>query len=114
MFSRNHWEVGLSATISACAAAHVTTKRGIGHRTSAVDTLTGRRVRLFHPRRDQWAEHFQWIENGEIIEGRTSIGRATVIALGLNRPLLVAARREWVCVGWHPPKVQRRVRRRPR
>ncbi len=85
-----------------------------GNRTSAIDNVTGKRVRLFHPRVDDWTDHFQWTQHGEIIEGRTPIGRATVVALGLNRPLLVAARREWIGVGWHPPKSQRRVRRRPR
>ena len=94
----------------ACARCNVLK----GTDLSGVDPDSNRIVRLFHPRRDQWPEHFHWIQNGEIIEGRTPIGRATVIALGLNRPLLVAARREWVGVGWHPPNVQRRVRRRPR
>lgn len=33
-----------------------------------------------------------------------ALGRATVNALHLNRPLLVAARRAWVKAGWHPPE----------
>ncbi len=39
-----------------------------------------------------------------VIEGLTPTGRATVIALHLNRPVLVRARQAWVKVGWHPPR----------
>jgi hypothetical protein len=48
-----------------------------------------------HPPRDRRMTH-----PGDRIVGRTPIGRATVIALRLNRPSLVAARRSWVSVGW--------------
>ena len=85
-----------------------------GTRISAIDAQTGQRVRVFHPRRDEWLQHFRWTANGELIEGLTPIGRATVLALELNRPLLVTARRAWVRVGWHPPAEARSVRRRPR
>ena len=85
-----------------------------GSRTSAFDSETDQRVRLFHPRRDKWTQHFRWTADCELIEGQTPIGRATVLALELNRPLLVTARRAWVQVGWHPPADTRRKRRRPR
>ena len=42
--------------------------------------------------------------SAEAIVGLTSTGRATVVALNLNRPSLVKARQAWVAVGWHPPK----------
>lgn len=33
-----------------------------GTQTHALDPLTGRRVRLFDPRRQKWSEHFAWSE----------------------------------------------------
>jgi hypothetical protein len=73
-------------------------------RISAFDPETKDVVPLFSPRRQVWREHFAWTEAGDRILGLTSIGRATVVALSLNRPSLIQARRLWVSVGWHPPK----------
>jgi hypothetical protein len=73
-------------------------------RIAALDPLSGEIVRLFDPRHQVWSEHFAWAENGERIIGRTPTGRATVVALNLNRPSLVRARRAWVAVDWHPPR----------
>lgn len=42
-------------------------------------------------------------DSGAIIAGLTTHGRATVIALNLNRPALVRSRRLWIRAGWHPP-----------
>jgi hypothetical protein len=75
-----------------------------GARASGPDPLTAQVVRFFDPRRQSWVDHFDWSEEGTVILGRTPCGRATVLALQLNRPMLVAARREWVSVGWHPPR----------
>ena len=72
-------------------------------RVSALDPLTGDSVPLFNPREHNWQEHFAWTPAGDRIVGRTSIGRATIIALKLNRPLVVRARRLWVRIGVHPP-----------
>ncbi|MFM8927403.1 MAG: HNH endonuclease [Rhodoluna sp.] len=69
----------------------------------AIDPLTGERVSLFHPRQQSWQHHFAWCEDGTRIEGRSAIGRATVLALQLNHPTIVVARRRWVAAGWHPP-----------
>ena len=43
--------------------------------TEAVDPLTGELVPLYHPRRDQWAEHFAWNESGTMMIGVTPTGR---------------------------------------
>lgn len=75
-----------------------------GTRTTSVDPISGREVPLFDPRRQSWNEHFGWEEAGSMIVGLTAIGRATVLALVLNRPPLVKARRRWAAVGWHPPR----------
>lgn len=73
-------------------------------RVEAPDPQTGEMAPLFHPRQQQWPEHFVWTPEGDRIFGLTPTGRATVAALQLNRDKLVEARREWVSVGWHPPK----------
>ncbi len=64
-------------------------------RVEAPDPVTGVPARLFNPREQRWVEHFAWVEGGARIAGQTPVGRATVAALHLNRPLLVQARRRW-------------------
>lgn len=73
-------------------------------RIAALDPITGDVVRLFNPRHQVWREHFAWADEGDRIIGLTPEGRATVVALNINRPALVKARQAWVSVGWHPPK----------
>jgi hypothetical protein len=68
------------------------------------DPKTGRRVRLWNPRRQKWLDHFSWSSDGSQIVGETPCGRATVTALHLNRPELLAARSLWVQVGWWPQR----------
>lgn len=70
-------------------------------RRSAVDPATGRTVPLFHPRRQLWAKHFRW--DGILPRGLTATGRATVAALQMNRPLILAIRQEEEVRGRHPP-----------
>ncbi|WP_437946418.1 HNH endonuclease [Sorangium sp. So ce296] len=71
--------------------------------TESVDPLTGEVVPLFNPRLHRWSDHFTWSVDATRVEGVTPFGRATVIALRMNRPTIVAARRRWAEVGWHPP-----------
>jgi hypothetical protein len=75
-----------------------------GAQVDALDPDTGRRVRLFNPRRQRWSEHFAWSEDGTRILGRTPCGRATVLALQLNNIIAVTVRQAWVAAGWHPPR----------
>ena len=75
-----------------------------GDRVTALDPSTGEIVRLFNPRQQLWEAHFRWADGGALVEGHTATGRATVIALHINRPALVRARRLWISVGWHPPR----------
>ncbi len=75
-----------------------------GTSTSTVDPESGEKVSLFNPRQQNWHDHFIWSEDGATITGRTANGRATVVTLKLNHPLIVAARSIWVSVGLHPPK----------
>src|SRR5438874_9752701 len=62
-----------------------------GPNLSGIDPITRKVVRLFDPRRDQWAEHFRW--EGLRLVGVTAIARATVRVLCINRSdaLLVRA-----------------------
>jgi hypothetical protein len=53
-----------------------------GPNIASLDPQTGQLVPLFHPRRDRWAEHFEW--QGMTIVGLTPIGRATVQLLAMN------------------------------
>ncbi len=73
-----------------------------GARKSAIDPQTGEQVRLFNPRQDRWDEHFVWTED-VVLTGLTQIGRVTVEALGLNRPLIQAIRHVEMELGRHPP-----------
>jgi|GEM_PF-1413981 len=43
-------------------------------------------------------------QDGTLILGLTSVGRATIDALRLNSELAVEVRRNWVLAGWHPPE----------
>jgi hypothetical protein len=51
-------------------------------RAFAIDPETDQLVPLFHPRRDDWNQHFGW--NDYRPTGRTASGRATVEALKVN------------------------------
>ena len=67
---------------------------------TAFDEQTQSTVRLFHPRRDRWSDHFTVnAETGEI-EGSTDIGRATVFRLRINSTAQVAARKQWLKLGF--------------
>lgn len=78
--------------------------RAKSDKTEVFDKETNVTVPLFHPRLHNWYEHFSWAEDGTHITGITAIGRATVSALNLNKERLIIVRRNWVAVGWHPPK----------
>jgi hypothetical protein len=68
---------------------------------TAIDPDSGEEVALFNPRTQVWAEHFRW--DGERIVPLTPTGRATVVALALNRPLILAIRQEEAARSRHPP-----------
>ena len=55
-----------------------------GPNIAGVDTETGQVIRLFHPRQDNWKDHFEWYR--AVLVGRTPIGRATVDVLSINLP----------------------------
>ena len=85
----------------ACASCNLSK----GEATSAVDSLTQTLTPLFNPRQHRWLDHFQWVEDGAIVIGTTSIGRVTVERLKMNIERIVTARRIWIKAGEHPPPV---------
>jgi len=68
-------------------------------RTEAVDPVSGVRVPLFHPRQQQWSEHFILERTTGVVQGSTPTGRATVEALGLNAAHPLATRRLLLRIG---------------
>ncbi|MEG4329298.1 HNH endonuclease, partial [Microcoleus sp. herbarium5] len=72
-------------------------------KTTAIDTQSSVEVPLFNPRQDTWNEHFIWSADGLSIVGLTTIGRATVTALVLNRERVINIRTADKAIGRHPP-----------
>lgn len=69
-------------------------------RRTATDTDTGEDVPIYSPRRQAWDEHFGW--DGVVLVGKTAVGRATIAALALNRPIALAIRAEEAAFRRHP------------
>ena len=65
------------------------------------DPRTGRIVRLFNPRRDNWQEHFRW--DGPLLVGLTPVARATIGVLEINLPRRVALRESLIEENRIPP-----------
>lgn len=74
-----------------------------GDHTHAPDPQTNRLVALFHPRQQNWSEHFDWSKDFLKIIGLTPTGRATIAALRMNRKGLIKLRRLLIAAGEHPP-----------
>jgi 5-methylcytosine-specific restriction endonuclease McrA len=72
-----------------------------GANIAGVDPDTHALTPLFHPRRDNWQEHFAW--HGPELVGRTPVGRATIAVLAINLPRRVALRRALLEEGVFPP-----------
>lgn len=70
-------------------------------RQKLIDEQTGQEVLIFNLRQQGWSEHFHW--DGVTIVGITVTGRATVVALDMNRPVMLAIRTEEIFFHRHPP-----------
>lgn len=68
--------------------------------TENEDPISGETVRLFHPRKDQWSDHFQY--DGIKIVGVTEIGRATANLLRFNEERRLRIREVERLLGWYP------------
>ena len=73
------------------------------NKLEGLDPETDVFVPLFHPRQQQWNEHFAWSEDTTWIIGQTPTGRATVRTLNLNRDSLINLRRMLHRDDKHPP-----------
>jgi hypothetical protein len=87
IIARQHRGETVSGNLAVCCGRRNLSK---GPNVAGVDPVTGEIVRLFHPRTDRWADHFEW--RGPQVHGRTAVGRTTVEVLAMNHPYRVAAR----------------------
>lgn len=70
--------------------------------TSEWDEDTQQVSQLFHPRRDQWGDHFRFDGETNLVYGTTPIGRVTVTRLKLNSGFQLRARRQWIQLETYP------------
>ena len=88
IIARKH---GGAATVENLALACFPCNNHKGPNIAGIDPVTEEITRLFHPRRDDWPEHFMW--HGPDLFGQTPIGRTTVAVLSINLPRRVMLRR---------------------
>ena len=69
---------------------------------TGIDEATRVVVRLFHPRRDLWDEHFRVESEDGALHGLTPLGRVTVACLRMNRAVQREARRSWMRLKLYP------------
>ena len=78
-----------------------------GNRVSARDPETGAIVATFHPRQEDWQDHFVWDHTRIRLVGRSPIGRATIVLLDMNddyhEGAILRVRQRDVADGYHPP-----------
>jgi hypothetical protein len=101
---------GGGGSLDNLALACVHCNRRKADRLQAVDPESDALVVLFHPRQHRWNEHFIWSADGLRIVGLSAIGRATIVALDLNRQRVVHIRAADVAVHRHPPPADPRER----
>ncbi|MDX2230180.1 MAG: HNH endonuclease signature motif containing protein [Leptolyngbyaceae cyanobacterium bins.349] len=76
---------------------------------ASIDPETKNIVPIYNPRKQKWAEHFVWLDQGVVIEGTTPIGRATCLRLDLNdtrypeKDSIRETRRFWIQTKLRPP-----------
>jgi len=71
-----------------------------GSDLTGIDPATGQVERLFHPRSQEWAVHFQL--RGPMIVGLTPTGRATVRVLSMNAGQRLQLRAALIAAGRYP------------
>ena len=72
-----------------------------GSDIASIDVETGKIVRLFNPRTDDWAIHFRL--DGAVIVPLTAEGRTTEYVLQFNRPDSFRLRQMLISHGRYPP-----------
>ena len=76
----------------AFACFHCNRHKGVN--LCGLHSNTGKLVRLFDPRRDDWNRHFRLLDGR--MTGRTDIGRITVHVLQMNKLEQVQLRKLWL------------------
>ncbi len=71
-----------------------------GTNLAGLDRKTRAVVRLFHPRKDTWQDHFRW--RGPRLYGLSPVGRATINVLRINLGYRVENRRVLIEEGVFP------------
>jgi len=87
IIARQH---GGTTELDNLALACIHCNRFKGPNIAGLDPDNGQVTRLFHPRRDNWTEHFVW--NGPELKALTPVGRVTIIVLLINDPEMIALR----------------------
>jgi HNH endonuclease len=73
------------------------------NRLTAIDPQSNEETPLFNPRQQVWHEHFILSADGLLILALTTVGRATIATLALNRERVINIREADKAVGRHPP-----------
>lgn len=97
VLSRKH---GGQSSFDNLAYACILCNRYKGADIASVEPRSGEVVRLFHPRQDRWADHFE-LEDA-FIRARTAQGGATLRLLRLNSPERIAERGILQALGRYP------------
>lgn len=63
---------------------------------SGIDETNGSEIPLFHPRNEQWSDHFQTNSGTAELVGLSPTGRVTLKRLKMNDSTGVTARRFWI------------------
>ena len=71
-----------------------------GPNIAGVDPETRNVVELFHPRTENWVEHFEW--SSAVLVGSTPKGRTTIHVLRINLPHRVELRESLIEEGVFP------------
>jgi 5-methylcytosine-specific restriction endonuclease McrA len=90
---------GETTEANLCLSCWICNRRK-GSDLTSLDPDTGKITPLFHPRNDEWEQHFRL--NEAVIEPLTSEGRVTVKLLQLNKRERVDERRILIDVGRYP------------
>jgi len=98
--------MGGETTLENLALACVACSLRKAARRQVRDSRSGKQLPVFNPRHDQWHRHFAFTKPWRV-RGRTPTGRATVEALGMNRPIAVSIRSELALLGRFPPEEAR-------
>jgi hypothetical protein len=97
VIARQH---GGASDLENLALACLHCNRHKGPNVGGVDPGARRFIRLYHPRRDRWDEHFGW--EGAKLRGRNAIGRVTIQVLAINDPDVVSVRAQVILEGVFP------------